>query len=71
MHYVRLGDETLPSLLLVHGSLADWSAWRSLLEESSLVEQYNIIVIDRPPYNGSNGKVEVSFHKVMRYMISF
>lgn len=56
IHYVRVGDETLPSLLLVHGSPGDWSAWRSLLEESSLVEQYNIIVIDRPPYNGSNGK---------------
>jgi len=55
LHYVRLGDEMLPSLLLVHGSPGDWSAWTSILEESSLVENYNIIVIDRPPYNNSRG----------------
>ena len=53
VYYVKLGDPDLPKLMLIHGSPGDWTAWEKLLLETSLAKHYSILLVDRPPYQGT------------------
>ena len=53
VYYVIAGKPSSKTLLLIHGSPGDWTAWKQLLMETSLVEKYRIILVDRPPYQAS------------------
>ncbi|MGC6480261.1 MAG: alpha/beta fold hydrolase [Flavobacteriaceae bacterium] len=39
-----------PTLLLIHGSPGDWTAWKKLLLNSSIAHDYQIVVFDRPTF---------------------
>ena len=56
LYYVTMGKPSSKTLLFIHGSPGDWTAWEQLLLESALVEKYRIIVVDRPPYHGSTAE---------------
>lgn len=47
--YTPKGEK--PTLLFIHGSPGDWTAWKKILLETSLAKHYQLVVIDRPPYN--------------------
>lgn len=53
LYYVTMGKPSSKTLLFIHGSPGDWTAWEQLLMNSALVEKYRIVVVDRPPYQGS------------------
>ena len=53
LYYVTTGKPLSQTLLFIHGSPGDWTAWEQLLMESELVEKYRIVIVDRPPYKGS------------------
>ena len=53
LYYITTGKASSKTLLFIHGSPGDWTAWEKLLMESALVEKYRIVVVDRPPYQGS------------------
>lgn len=53
LYYVVMGKPSTKTLLFIHGSPGDWTAWEQLLMESALVEKYRIVVVDRPPFQGS------------------
>ncbi len=53
VYYVKIGDENLPTLLLIHGSPGDWTAWKQLILTTDLVKNYQLIVPDRPGYQAS------------------
>ena len=53
LYYVTMGKPSSKTLLFIHGSPGDWTAWEQLLTESTLVEKYRIVVVDRPPFQGS------------------
>lgn len=50
LHYVTVGDSSKPMLLLIHGSPGSWDAWVSMLTETSLLNNYFAVVIDRAGY---------------------
>jgi len=51
LHYVTIGDNKNPSLLLIHGSPGSWDAWKEFITKTSVLENYFVIAIDRPGYN--------------------
>ena len=56
LYYVTMGNTSSKTLLFIHGSPGDWTAWEQLLLESALVEKYRIVVVDRPPYQDSTAE---------------
>ena len=53
MYYVRIGDKSLPVLLLIQGSPGDWTAWKELILTTDLAQHYQLIIPDRPDYQSS------------------
>ena len=54
MHYVQTGVDTATTLLFIHGSPGDWTAFGSYLSDSDLVKKYRLIGIDRIGFGQSS-----------------
>jgi pimeloyl-ACP methyl ester carboxylesterase len=54
LHYVQVGNDTLPTLLFVHGSPGSWNAFKSYLQDKDLSKHYRMIAIDRPGFGFSD-----------------
>ena len=54
LHYVQVGNDTLPTLLFVHGSPGSWNAFKSYLQDKDLIKHYRMIAIDRPGFGFSD-----------------
>lgn len=50
LHYQKVGNPQNPTLILIHGSPGDVSAWEKLLEDSVLLHHFYVILFDRAPY---------------------
>ncbi|MES1216521.1 MAG: alpha/beta hydrolase [Bacteroidota bacterium] len=53
MHYVKTGNDSLPTLFFVHGSPGSWEAFSQYLEDKELLAKYRMISIDRPGFGYS------------------
>ena len=42
-----------PTLLLIHGSPGDWTAWKKFILETSVAEKFQLVVFDRPAFGWS------------------
>jgi pimeloyl-ACP methyl ester carboxylesterase len=47
LHYAKTGNDSLPTLLFVHGSPGSWNAYETYLLDSALRNKYRLISIDR------------------------
>ena len=56
LYAVQIGDKSLPTLLLIHGSPGDWTAWKELILSTNLTDRYQLIIPDRPGYQYSTVK---------------
>jgi pimeloyl-ACP methyl ester carboxylesterase len=54
LHYVKVGNDTLPTLFFIHGSPGSWKGYRRYLMDSDLLKHFRIIAIDRPGFGYSN-----------------
>jgi pimeloyl-ACP methyl ester carboxylesterase len=64
MHYVAVGADTLPTVLLVHGSPGAWDAFIGYLGDSTLMGRVRLIAVDRPGYGKSDfGRAERDLRK--------
>ncbi|PWJ57140.1 pimeloyl-ACP methyl ester carboxylesterase [Dyadobacter jejuensis] len=54
LHYLKTGQEGLPTLFFVHGSPGSTDAFQSYLSDSSLLRRFRMIAIDRPGFGYSN-----------------
>jgi hypothetical protein len=54
MHYVEVGEDTLPTLVLIHGSPSTWSSFLAYLQDNKLLSHYRILAIDRPGFGYSD-----------------
>src|SRR5689334_4247765 len=54
LHYVKVGNDTLPTLFFVHGSPGSWDAFKAYLQDSALAQQYRMIAVDRPGFGHSD-----------------
>lgn len=54
LHYVKCGDDSLPTLFFVHGSPGSWDAFRIYMTDSALLKKFRIISVDRPGFGYSD-----------------
>jgi pimeloyl-ACP methyl ester carboxylesterase len=54
MHYVKTGNDSLPTLFFVHGSPSSWIIYMKYLQDKDLLSKYRMIAIDRPGFGYSN-----------------
>lgn len=54
MHYVQTGNDTLPTLLFVHGSPGSWEAFSRYMQDKDLLEKFRMVSIDRPGFGFSS-----------------
>jgi pimeloyl-ACP methyl ester carboxylesterase len=53
LHYVKTGDDTLPTLFFVHGSPGGWIRFEEYLKDKDLLKKFRMISVDRPGYGYS------------------
>jgi pimeloyl-ACP methyl ester carboxylesterase len=59
IHYASTGDDTLPTLVFIHGTPGSWNAFSMYMEDKELLENYRMISVDRPGFGYSDfGRAE-------------
>jgi len=59
LHYTQTGNDTLPTILFVHGSPGSWNAFAAYMQDKDLLGKFRMISIDRPGFGYSDyGKAE-------------
>lgn len=53
VHYVTVGNDSLPTLVLIHGSPSAWSAFINYMQDPALLFHYRLVAIDRPGFGYS------------------
>jgi pimeloyl-ACP methyl ester carboxylesterase len=53
LHFVKTGNDSLPTLFFVHGSPGSWDAYKQYLQDSDLLKKYRMVAIDRPGFGYS------------------
>jgi uncharacterized protein len=67
IRYLEIGDDSLPTLLFIHGAPSSLSVQHLTLSDSLLLTKCNMIAVDRPGYGYSGlGKSEVSIAQQAR-----
>lgn len=54
VHYVKTGNDTLPTLFFVHGSPGSWDAFKIYLMDTALLQHFRMISVDRPGFGYSD-----------------
>ena len=54
IHYVMVGNDSLPTLAFIHGSPSSWRAFIEYMKDAELLKHYRIIGIDRPGFGYSD-----------------
>lgn len=54
LHFAQTGNDTMPTLLFVHGTPGSWDAFKSYLKNKELLQNYRIISVDRPGFGYSD-----------------
>ena len=54
MHYAKTGNDTLPTIVFVHGSPGGWDAFAQYMKDKDLLAKYRMISIDRPGFGASD-----------------
>lgn len=57
---VQTGNPKGNDLLFIHGSPGDWTAWKDIIVDSTLQQQFNIILVDRPGYGKTTAHAEAT-----------
>lgn len=54
LHYTKTGQDTLPTIVFVHGSPGSWDAFEAFMRDPLLLQKYRMISVDRPGFGYSN-----------------
>src|SRR5689334_7306694 len=54
LHYVIAGEDSLPTLVFIHGSPGSWSAFTNYLTDPDLLKKFRLMSIDRPGFGYSD-----------------
>lgn len=54
MHYAQSGNDTLPTIVFVHGSPGSWNAFEQYMRDKELLDKYRMISVDRPGFGNSD-----------------
>ena len=54
LHYAKTGNDTLPTIIFIHGSPGSWDAFAQYMKDKDLLQKYRMISIDRPGFGYSD-----------------
>jgi pimeloyl-ACP methyl ester carboxylesterase len=54
MHYAKTGNDSLPTIVFIHGSPGSWDAFAQYMQDKDLLLKYRMISIDRPGFGYSD-----------------
>lgn len=54
IHYAKTGNDTLPTIIFIHGTPGSWDAFAGYMQDKELLRQYRMISIDRPGFGYSD-----------------
>ncbi len=54
IHYTKVGNDSLPTLLFIHGSPSSWTSFEDYMQDSVLLIHYRMISVDRPGFGSSD-----------------
>ncbi len=54
MRYLEIGNDTLPMILLLHGSPSSSASWDDLMTDSFMLKNAYLVAVDRPGYGYSS-----------------
>jgi pimeloyl-ACP methyl ester carboxylesterase len=54
IHYAATGNDTLPTIVFIHGTPGSWDAFAGYMQDSILLRHYRMISIDRPGFGYSD-----------------
>ncbi|MBC7863919.1 MAG: alpha/beta hydrolase, partial [Bacteroidia bacterium] len=61
VHYAQTGNDTMPTVLFIHGGPGAWYGWIDFMDDDSLRKKFNMVSVDRLGYGKSDyGKAELS-----------
>jgi len=64
MRYMSLGNDSLPTVLLIHGAPSSMSVFNQLIAESNILDHAKVYAVDRPGYGHSGfGRTETSIKR--------
>jgi pimeloyl-ACP methyl ester carboxylesterase len=64
IRYLKVGYDSLPKLICLHGSPSSLTAWRTIYTDTVFLSRYQVIAIDRPGYGYSGfGNVETDIQQ--------
>ncbi len=53
LHFAKTGNDTLPTLLFIHGSPGSWDAFSVYMKDKDLLTKFRMVSIDRPGFGYS------------------
>ena len=53
LHYAKSGNDSLPTLLFLHGSPGSWDAFENYLADAELLKRFRMVSVDRPGFGYS------------------
>lgn len=69
INYVEVGNDTLPTVIFIHGSPGSWSAFVDFLKTDSLLKKVRMVSVDRAGFGYSGfGEAEKSLEKQAAYL---
>jgi pimeloyl-ACP methyl ester carboxylesterase len=54
IHYAITGNDTLPTIVFIHGTPGSWDAFAGYMQDSLLLRHYRMVSIDRPGFGYSD-----------------
>jgi pimeloyl-ACP methyl ester carboxylesterase len=54
IHYATTGNDSLPTLLFIHGSPGSWDAFAAYMKDSLLLKKFRMVSVDRPGFGYSD-----------------
>ncbi len=54
VHYVKTGNDSLPTLFFIHGSPGSWDAFKIYMMDVELLQHFRVISVDRPGFGYSD-----------------
>jgi len=60
LRVVQTGNPDGGNLVFIHGSPGDWTAWKDVIVDSTLQQEYNMILVDKPGYGKTTLNAETT-----------
>jgi len=54
IHYVQSGNDSLPTIIFIHGTPGSWNSFERYLSDTQLLQHFRLISIDRPGFGYSD-----------------